>query len=120
MKLLKKNEMVLSKEPLRVKSEKTNYLKDYSLSTKPENPEVIRIYIEMARKEVGVVQRHEHLADEWTDLHKPSNKRKHVASNAQKIVPKPHKKKDVQQKEIEKEIEEVVSYTILMSYKTRS
>lgn len=67
-----------------------------------------------------MVLRYEDLADEPTDLHKPSRKRKQVAFGAQKILQKPHKKKVVQQKEIEKEIEELVEPTILKPYKTRS
>lgn len=42
-----------------------------------------------------------------------------VASDAQKIVQKPPKRKVVQQKEIKKEIEEVVSSIVMMPSKTR-
>lgn len=49
-------------------------------------------------------------------MHKPSNKIKWVASDAQKIVQKPHKRKVVHQKEIE----EVTASTVLMPSKTRS
>lgn len=73
----------------------------------------------MERKEVGVVIRYEDLPNEPADLHKPSKKRKHVASEDQKEVQKPPKKKVVQQKNIEKEVEEVVASTVLMPSKTR-
>lgn len=43
-----------------------------------------------------------------------------MASDAQQIVQKPPKKKHVQQKEIEKEIEEVVYSTIVIPTETRS
>lgn len=74
MKLLKNNEMVLSKYPLRVRSEKSNYLQDYLVITKHDNPEVIRQYIKMAREETGVVPRYEDLPEELNDAYKPSNK----------------------------------------------
>lgn len=48
MKFLKKNEVVLSKEPLRVRSAKIDYLKNYLVITKHDNLEVIMMYIEMA------------------------------------------------------------------------
>lgn len=95
-KLLKKNEVVLYKDPLNVRSLKSNYLNDYLVITKHGNPEVIRIYIEMARKEAGVVMRYEDLPEKLTDLHKSSRKRKQVVSDAQKIIQKPPKKKFVQ------------------------
>lgn len=38
MKLVKKNEVVLSKDPLGVRSEKPNYLEDYPVITKHGNP----------------------------------------------------------------------------------
>lgn len=50
MKLLKKSEVVLSKEPLRVGNAKIDYLKDYHVITKHDNPKVIRMYTEMERK----------------------------------------------------------------------
>lgn len=43
-----------------------------------------------------------------------------MAFDAQKIVRKPHKKKVVQQKEIEKEIEEVFASTVLIPSKIRN
>lgn len=73
--------MVLSKESLRVKSVKIDYLKDYPLITKHDNHDVIKIYIWMEREEAGVVLRKEQ-----------------VASDAKKKVQKPYKKNDVHQK----------------------
>lgn len=108
MKLLKKNEVVLSEEPLRVRSSKSAYLEE------------IREDVEMARKEVDVVLTYEDLPEEPTDAYKPSKKRKHVASDTHKLVQKTHKKKVVQHKEIQKEIEEVVSSTVLMPTTTLS
>lgn len=78
--------MVLLKDPLRVISEKPNYLDDYIVITKHDNPNVIRIYIEMARKEVGVVLRYENLPDKPTDAFKPCKNKKQVAYDAHKIV----------------------------------
>lgn len=43
MKLLKKSEVVVSKEPLRIRWAKTDYLEDYIVITKHKNPDVIRI-----------------------------------------------------------------------------
>lgn len=88
--------------------------------TKYDNPEVIRIYTKMARKEDGVVIRFEDLREAPPDLHKPSKKRKQVAYDTQKSVQKPPKKKVVKQKEIEKEVKEVIASTILIPSKTRS
>lgn len=112
--------MALSKETLRVTNAKIEYLEDYHVITKHDNPEVIGIHIEMERKEACVVMRYEDLGEEPTHFHKPPRKRKKVASDAIKIVQKPPKKKVVQQKEIEKEIEEVVASTVLIPSKTRS
>lgn len=67
MKLLKKNEVVLSNETLIVRGSKPAYLKDYLVIIKHENLKVVRIYIEMARKEVGVVLTYEDLLEEPTD-----------------------------------------------------
>lgn len=50
MKLLKKNEVVLSKDPLRVRSSKSTYLKDNPIITKHDNLEATMMYIDMARK----------------------------------------------------------------------
>lgn len=118
MKLLKKNEVALSREYLIVRSSKYALLKDYPVITKHDNLEVIMMYIEMESKEYGVVLRYKDLPKEPIKLHKPSRKIKYVASNAQKIVQKPPKKKDVQQKKIEKEIKKVVASTVLMPSKT--
>lgn len=74
----------------------------------------------MEREEGGGVQRYEDLAYEPTDLHKPYKKRKQAAFNAHKIVQKPPKKKVVQQKNIKKEIEEIIVYVLLMPFKKRS
>lgn len=76
MKLLNKNEMVLSKDPLRVRSVKIDYLKDYQVITKHDNPRVIRMYIEMAKEKVGVVLWYEYLPEEPIDAYKPFKKRK--------------------------------------------
>lgn len=88
--------MVLSKDPLRVKSEKYDYLENYHVITKHDNPGVIMMYFDMAREEAGVVLRCEDLPEEPTGLHKTSRKRKQVASDAREIVQRPHKKKVVQ------------------------
>lgn len=61
MKLLKRNAMVILEEPLRARSTKSSYLEDYLVITKHDNPEVIREFIKMARKEVGVVLTYEEL-----------------------------------------------------------
>lgn len=53
-------------------------------------------------------------------MYKPSKKRKRAASNTQKSVQKPRKRKVMQQKEIEKEVEEVIASIVLMPSKTRS
>lgn len=46
----------------------------------------------MARKEAGVVIRYEYLRETSADMHKPSKKRKQVASDIQEFVHKPSKK----------------------------
>lgn len=43
MKLLKKSEVVVSKDPLKVRCTKTDYLEDYPMITKHDNPKVISI-----------------------------------------------------------------------------
>lgn len=120
MKLLKKSDVVLSKDPLKVKSTKIVYLEYYPMITKHDNPEVNRLYIQMDREEADVIIIYEDLQEAPTYLHKPSKKRKKVASDTQKLVQKLLKKKDVQKKKIDTEIERVVTSTILMPYKTRS
>lgn len=78
MKLLKKSEVVVSKEPFRVRCTSTDYLKDYPVITKQDNPDVIRIYIQMER-EKGMVLRYKYLPNEHVDVYKYYKKRKQVA-----------------------------------------
>ena len=67
MKLLKKNEVVLSNGTVIIRSSKPAYLEDYLVIIKHDNIEVVRIYIEIARKEVDVVLTYEDLLEEPTD-----------------------------------------------------
>lgn len=120
MKLLKKNKVVISEKPLRVRSTKSAYLEDYTVITKHDNPELIREFIKMAGKEVGVVLTYEDLLEKKTDAHKPSKKRKRVAFDAHKIVHNPPKNKVMPYKEVHKDIEEPVCSTVLMPTRTRS
>lgn len=84
--------MVLSKEPIKVTCTNTNYLEDYRVITKQDNPEVIRIYIQMASQE-GVVLRYKDLPNGHANVYKSSKKRKKVDSDTLKEVEKPSKKK---------------------------
>lgn len=63
MKLLKKTEMVVSKEPLKVRCTNSDYLEDYPIITKMENPEIIRLYIQQEFEE-GVVMIYKDLPNE--------------------------------------------------------
>lgn len=67
--------MVLE-EYLRVRSKKVAYIVDYPVITKHDNPEVIREFVKMVRKEVSVVLTYEDLPGEPTDAYRPSKKRK--------------------------------------------
>lgn len=57
MKLLKKSEVVVSKDPFKIRCTNNDYLEDYPIIIKQDNPNVVRIYIQMERKE-GVVLRY--------------------------------------------------------------
>lgn len=50
----------------------------------------------------------------------PSRKRKQVASESEKVVQKPPKRKVVQLIDVQKEVQEISSTSVLMSTKTRS
>lgn len=67
-----------------------------------------------------MVIRYEDLREAPADLHKPSKKRKQLAYDTHELVQKPHKKKVVQHKKIEKGVEKVIALTVLMPTKTRS
>lgn len=71
-----------SEVPLKVKSIKTAYLEDYPIITKHDNIEVIREFIHIARKEVGVVLTYEDILYEPVDMYKPYRKIKQVAFDA--------------------------------------
>lgn len=88
MKLLKKSEVVASKMPLFVRCTNPDYVDDYIIITKIDNPEVIKLYTKQTFKQ-GEMIRYKDLLDKPTEVLKPSKKRKQVASESQKVVPKP-------------------------------
>lgn len=53
-------------------------------------------------------------------VYKPSRKKKQDTYESEKVVQKPPKKKVVHQKEVQKEVQEVASTTVLMPTKTRN
>lgn len=77
LKLLNKNQQLFSKDPLKARCSNTDYLEDYPVITMQDNPEVIRIYIQMARQE-GMVLRYKDLPNEPANLYKSSKERKKV------------------------------------------
>ncbi|XP_050920137.1 uncharacterized protein LOC127137753 [Lathyrus oleraceus] len=96
MKLLIKINAVSLRVPLSIIRTNPDYLEDYPVISKMDNPEVIRIYIEQAFKE-GMIIRLKDLPNKPADVFHPSKKRKHAALVTQKDVQKPSKNK----KEIE-------------------
>lgn len=72
-KLLEKSEVVVSKELFKFKYTNIDYLEDYHVITKKDNPEVIIIYIQMAFEE-GVALRYKDLPNEPVDMYKSSKK----------------------------------------------
>lgn len=115
MKLLKKSEVVVSKYPLKVRCKNHDQLEDYPIITKLDNLNVIRLYIQQEFEE-GVTLRYKELPNDLAEMYKYSKKTKKVASDNQKEVQKPSKKKN----EIKKEVEEVIASTVLIPYKTRN
>lgn len=103
MKLLKKDKMVISEVPLKVRNVKSAYLEDFPMITKPDNLEVIKEFIKMEKRDICVILTYEDIPDGSTDMYRPSRKIKQVASDDQKIVQKPLKNKVIQQKEIIRE-----------------
>lgn len=85
MKLIKKSDVIASKNPLSVKSTNLYYLEDYSVITKMDNPEVINHFIEQVFKE-GKVIKYKDIPDKPVDVSKPSSKRKHAISVVLKDV----------------------------------
>lgn len=106
--------MVASRVPLYISYTNPDYLEDYSVITKMDNPEGIRLFIEHVFKKVMVIILKD-LPDKPNDVFHPSKKMKQVASVAHEEVHKPSKKI----KEIREEIEEVICSTILIPSKTR-
>ena len=74
MKLLKKSEVVASKVSLSIRCTNLDYLEDYPVINKMDNPEVIILYIKQAFKE-GVVIRYKDLPEKPIEVLGSSNKR---------------------------------------------
>lgn len=119
IKLMNKSDVIVLKVLLSVRCTNSDYLEDYPVITKMDNPEVIKNFIEHAFKE-GKVIRYRDIPDNPTDVFKPYNKKKQVASIVLKDFQKPYKKRAVHPKDIEKKIEEVIASTELMPSQTRS
>lgn len=83
MKLVKKSDVVASRLPISIRCTNPDYLKDYLVITKMDNPKVIRLYIEQEFKE-GVVIRFKELPNKPTDVFHHSKKRKLATSISQK------------------------------------
>lgn len=95
MKLMKKNDGIASKVSLSVRYTNSNYLEDYPIITMMDNHEVIKNFIIQTLKE-GKRIKYRDISDKPTDVFKPSNKRKQLASVVLKDVYKPSKKRVVE------------------------
>lgn len=114
MKLMKKSDIFASNIPLFVRCTYSNYLEDYPIITKMDNPEVIKNFIIQSFKE-GKNIRFKDIPNKPSDVFKYSNKRKQKTLVIMKDVQRPSKKRIV-----EKEVEEVIATIELMPSKTRS
>lgn len=113
-----KKDVVNPEASLNIRSGKTAYIENFPFISKLDNLEVIQQFIKIIREDTEITLTLDVILDAPENAYKPSRKRKQAASETQKKVQKPQKKKVFGS--IQKEIMEIVSYIVLMPTKTRS
>lgn len=118
MNIIKKKDVIHPPSILMIRNDNIEYIYDFPVISKMDNPEVINQYIKFVREEIRVTLAIDDVPK--GNVYKLSRKREQVASESEKVLHKPPKRKVVQIIEVMKEVQEVVSTTVLMPTKTKS